>query len=330
MGARFPGLTAPRRPGAAAPRRRPGAGRHTSLVGDADDSIYPADYAVRDERYSQGTRVYIRGEAGRDARSGGYRPPGTGLQAGGPGDPPGTGYADTVVMGDLGLFGSSRTGDWPKIGVNREPPPRPWFQSRARLAIAAAGLASVGFAGFVGVPALLHALGVGTGPQGGSCPVCQFPIPSSAAVPPGPASSPATAPPATTPARTRAAATTPPPPVAVVPQPRSTPAGQTISPLGVTYSVIPGGNGQFTGQVTVVNRGSAPVTNWQMVVALPYDTVSAVQNAEISDSSDILFLSPAPEDLSIAPGGTVVVSIFASGPTTTPAECSFNNVACQQ
>ena len=85
-------------------------------------------------------------------------------------------------MGDLGLFDSSRTGDWPKIGVNREPPPQPWFQSRARLVIAAAALASVGFAGFVGVPALLHALGVGTGPQGGSCPVCQFPIPSSAAM----------------------------------------------------------------------------------------------------------------------------------------------------
>ncbi len=318
MGARFPGLTAPRRQGADAPRRRPGAGwpgtgrpgtgwpgtgRHTSLIGDADDSTDPADYAARNEPFPQGTRVYIRGEAG---------------------------YADTVVMGDLGLFDSSRTGNWPKIGVNRETPPQPWFQNRARLVIAAAGLASVGFAGFVGVPALLHALGVGTGPQGGSCPVCQFPIPSSAAVPPGPAAPPATAPPATSPAGTRAPATTPPPPVAVVPQPRSTPAGQTISPLGVTYSVIPGGNGQFTGQVTVVNRGSAPVTNWQMVVALPYDTVSAAQNAEISDSSDVLFLSPAPDDLSIAPGGTVVVSIFASGPTTTPAECSFNNVACQQ
>jgi hypothetical protein len=304
----------------------PGLAGTPSLIGDADDSTDPADYAARDEPFPQGTRVFIRGEAGHGA----YRSQGTGTQAGGPGYRPGAGYADTVVMGDLGLFDSSRTGDWPKIGVNRQPPPQPWFQNRARLVIAAAGLASVGFAGFVGVPALLHALGVGTGPQGGSCPVCQFPIPSSAAVPPGPAATPATAPPATSPARTRTPATTPPPPVAVVPQPRSTPAGQTISPLGVSYSVIPGGNGQFTGQVTVVNRGSAPVTNWQMVVALPYDTVSAVQNAEISDSSDILFLSPAPDDLSIAPGGTVVVSIFASGPTTTPAECSFNNVACQQ
>jgi hypothetical protein len=56
--------------------------------------------------------------------------------------------------------------------------------------------------------------------------------------------------------------------------------------------------------------------------------VSAVQNAEISDQDDVLFLSPAPNDLTIAPGGTIVVTIFGSGPTTTPAECSFNNVAC--
>jgi Cellulose binding domain len=348
MGAHFPGLTAPRRPGPVATRRRPGGGRHTSLVGSADDDSppagypdsspgypagYPAGHPANDALYSQGTRVYIRGESGGEPWSGGSRP------RGGPGGS-GTGYrsggadtgnwADTVVMGDLGLFGGSRTGEWPKVGVNREPPPRPWFQNRARLAIAAAGLATVGFAGFVGIPALLNALGIGTGSQGGPCPVCQFPIPSSAAVAPGSGSSPATAPSATSSARTgtQTAPASPPPPVAVVPQPRSTPAGQTIAPLSVTYSATPTGNGQFTGQVTVINQGSAPVTNWQLVVALPYDTVSAVQNAEISDQNDVLFLSPAPDDLSIAPGGTVVVSIFASGSMTTPAECSFNNVPC--
>jgi hypothetical protein len=247
---------------------------------------------------------------------------------------PGGGYqSDTVVMGDLGLFSSRRPADWPKVAAIREPPARPWFRNRARLAIAATGLAAVGIGGFVGVPALLQALGVDTGSQGGSCPVCQFPIPSSAAVPPGSGSAPA--PSATSPARAstrprpRAVAASPPAPAAVVPQPRSTPAGQTISPLSVTYSATPGSGGQFTGQVTVVNRGAAPIANWQMVVALPYDTVSAVQNAEISDQNDVLFLSPAPEDLSVPPGGTVVVSIFASGPTATPAECSFNNVPCQ-
>ena len=64
-------------------------------------------------------------------------------------------------------------------------------------------------------------------------------------------------------------------------------------------------------------------------MALPDDTVSAVQNAEFSDTNDVLFLSPARDDLSIAPGTTVTVSIFASGSTTDPAECSFNGVACR-
>jgi endoglucanase len=99
--------------------------------------------------------------------------------------------------------------------------------------------------------------------------------------------------------------------------------------VGVTYTAIHTGGGGFTGQVTVVNRGTDAITGWQMVVALPGDTVSAVQNAEFTDDNDVLFLSPAPYDLSIAPGGTVTVSIFASGPDSTPAECSFNNVACQ-
>jgi len=383
MEVHFPGLTVSRRrhagpagPGGGRPGggrlgvSRHGGGRHTSLVGSGDDDGDPAGAPAE---YSQGPRVYIRGETGGDPWPDGYPPGETGYLTGpgsrsssdyrpggsgsrptaaryrpgsGSDDGPGSGYRsgggyqpDTVVMGDLGLFSSRRPADWPKVGVIREPPSRPWYQNRARLAIAASGLAAVGIGGFVGVPALLQALGVAPGARGGACQVCQFPIPSSAAVPPGSGSSPATAPSATSPARTntrtrtrtrtRAVPASPPAPVAVVPQPQSTPAGQTISPLSVTYSATPGGGGQFTGQVTVVNRGAAPITNWQMVVALPYDTVSAVQNAEITDQNDVLFLSPAPEDLSVPPGGTVVVSIFASGPTATPAECSFNNVPCR-
>jgi hypothetical protein len=87
--------------------------------------------------------------------------------------------------------------------------------------------------------------------------------------------------------------------------------------------------GGFTGQVTVVNQGATAISDWQLVVALPGDSVSAVQNAEFTDDNDVLFLSPAPYDLSIAPGSSVTVSIYASGPESTPAECSFNDVACQ-
>jgi hypothetical protein len=79
----------------------------------------------------------------------------------------------------------------------------------------------------------------------------------------------------------------------------------------------------------VVNDGTAPISNWQLVVALPLDSVSAVQNAEFSYDSDVVFATPAPGDPPISPGGTLVVTIDASGPTTAPADCSFGQVACQ-
>jgi hypothetical protein len=116
----------------------------------------------------------------------------------------------------------------------------------------------------------------------------------------------------------------------------STPAPSTSAavptspgaPPGVTYQATAQAGG-FTGQITVVNHGTAPISNWQLVVALPLDSVSAVQNADYSYDSDVVFASPAPGDPPIPPGGTLVVTIDASGPTTTPADCSFDNVACQ-
>ena len=246
---------------------------------------------------------------------------------------------DLGDLGDLGLFGGpsprdGSPGSWPRIGVNREPPPRSWHQNRTRLIIATAGLAVVAVAGFLGVPALLHTLGVGAGAQSGLCPLCQLPVPSSAPVPAGAMAAPASpAAPATkprqkvtTPARATAAAA---PPAAPAPPARATPASRATSSLVVTYSVLPGSGGQFDGQVTIGNQGTSAISNWQLIVALPADTVSAVQNAEFSDNNDVLFLSPAPDDLSIAPDTTVTVSIFASGSTTYPAECSFNGVACR-
>ena len=96
----------------------------------------------------------------------------------------------------------------------------------------------------------------------------------------------------------------------------------------VSYTAIPAAGG-FTGQVTVVNRGPATISGWRLVVALPGDTISAVQNAEFTDDGDVLIMTAAPADLTIAPGTSVTVTIYASGPNPTPAECTFNNVACQ-
>jgi Cellulose binding domain len=87
--------------------------------------------------------------------------------------------------------------------------------------------------------------------------------------------------------------------------------------------------GGFAGQVTVVNRSSAAISGWRLIVALPGDNVSAVQNAEFTEDQGVLSMTPAPYDLSVAPGNGVTVSIYASGPVRTPAECTFNDVACR-
>jgi hypothetical protein len=286
-----------------ATRRRP-RGRHTSLIGDALDDLDPVDRELDawppPRLTDSGARVYIRGEE------------------------PGAG-SDTMVLGGAGLFRSPPPGPGPApgIGLNRPVPRRPWYRQRWRMLAVTAGLTVIAVAGFLGVPPLLTALGIG--PQTG-CRLCQFPIPSSAAIGPSAGASPATSAAAPRPSRPDRTTTAPAtPPAAAAPPP----AASTAPPaLTVSYTAIPSGGG-FTGQVTVVNRGTSAVSGWRMVVALPGDTVLAVQNAEFTDDNDVLFMRPAPYDLSVAPGSSVTVSIYASGPDSTPAVCSFNDVGCQ-
>jgi hypothetical protein len=228
--------------------------------------------------------------------------------------------SDTMVLGEPGLFRRPPPG----IGINRPVPERPWYRRRGPVFTLAISLVLVVVTGLLAAPPLLAALGVGAQ----TCQQCALPIPSTPAI--GPAS-PAMSAPASPSARSTAAATptrmasTPAtPPVVVAPQPMQTVA----APVTATYSYAPSGSG-FTGQITVVNQSGAPISDWQLVVALPGDDVSAVQNAEFNDDNDVLFMTPAPYDLTIAPGASIAVTVYASGPTQTPAECSFNNVVCQ-
>ncbi|HEY4461640.1 MAG TPA: cellulose binding domain-containing protein [Streptosporangiaceae bacterium] len=317
------------------PARRDG-GRHstqprTTLVGGADRAdSYPA-YAG----YPDPADVYA---SYGDAAGGSYPGPAGGSYPGpaggsypGPADGsypgPADGAEDTLVLGRL-------------RGPGEPPPARlPSRRSPAgtagRIAVTACGVAVVAFAGFRLVPPVMQHLGIGTpAPGPGPCATCLGPIPSSSPLPQAPSATPSTtraraAPPAR---RTPAAAVVTAP---VTPAPSaSASASATVptspgAPPGVTYRVTAQAGGGFTSQIIVVNHGTAPVSNWQLVVALPLDSVSAVQNAAYSYDSDVVFATPAPGEPPIAPGGTLVVTIDASGPTVTPADCSFDNVACQ-
>ncbi|HEY2519601.1 MAG TPA: cellulose binding domain-containing protein [Streptosporangiaceae bacterium] len=294
-------------------RKRP-SGRHSSLLTGEDpgpelppdggwfppDLTAPAGGGEAGKAYwaslEGGTRVSIRGQ---DSTA-----------------------SDTVVLGELGLFRRPPPG----IGLDRPVPERPWYRRRGPVLSLALGLVIVAVTAILATPPLLAVMGVGAQ----ACPQCRLPIPSTAAI--GPAS-PAMSAPASHPARPAAPApssapartSAPPAPPVVAPQPMET----APPPVTATYTAAGSGGADFTGQVTVVNQSAAPVTGWHLVVALPGDQVSAVQNAEFNDDNDVLFMSPAPADLTIAPGASVTVTIYASGPDWTPAECSFDNVACR-
>ena len=89
------------------------------------------------------------------------------------------------------------------------------------------------------------------------------------------------------------------------------------------------GFGGFQGQVQVVNAGTQPIADWQIVIALPDDTVTAVQNAGGLVSNGILLLQPADVAEVVPPrDGTLNVFFIAQGTETIPTACAFNGIAC--
>jgi len=100
------------------------------------------------------------------------------------------------------------------------------------------------------------------------------------------------------------------------------------SKVVVRYLVDGRSFGEFQGQVQVVNDGTQPIANWQIVIALPDDTVTAIQNAGGLVSHGILLLQPADVAEVVPPGGTLNVFFVAQGAETTPAACAFNGIAC--
>jgi hypothetical protein len=115
----------------------------------------------------------------------------------------------------------------------------------------------------------------------------------------------------------------------------STAARSSSSPAGsgpkvvVRYLVDSQGFGGFQGQVQVVNDGTQPIAGWQIVIALPDDTITAVQNAGGFVSNGILLLQPADAAEVVSPGGgTLNVFFVAEGTETIPAACTFNGIAC--
>jgi hypothetical protein len=86
---------------------------------------------------------------------------------------------------------------------------------------------------------------------------------------------------------------------------------------------------QFEGEVHVVNNGSAPISGWQIAVALPEDQITAIGGADGYVSNHILLMQPAPDAGPLAAGGELSVFFVAQGPEMTPKLCAFDDTVCQ-
>jgi hypothetical protein len=103
-------------------------------------------------------------------------------------------------------------------------------------------------------------------------------------------------------------------------------SGPTIT---VRYHVVSQWDRGFEGEVAVVNNGPSPISDWQIVVALPGDQFTAVsRNASGYASNHILLLHPASYASQVPPNGTLRVFFTTYGAELTPQLCAFNDTTC--
>ena len=118
---------------------------------------------------------------------------------------------------------------------------------------------------------------------------------------------------------------------AAAPTPAATPsATSTQEAVAVTYAVVAQADGgfQFEAEVRVVNNGAAPISDWQISVALPDDQITAIGGASGYVSNHILLMQPEPGSSPLEPGGELKVFFDAEGPEMTPRLCAFDNIIC--
>jgi Cellulose binding domain len=114
-----------------------------------------------------------------------------------------------------------------------------------------------------------------------------------------------------------------------VPVTTSSAAASAQPAIVVRYLVGAQADGGFEGEVHVVNNGSAPISGWQIAVALPEDRITAIGGADGYVSNHILLMQPAPDAAPLAAGGELSVVFMAQGPEMTPQFCAFDDTVCQ-
>jgi cellulase/cellobiase CelA1 len=111
------------------------------------------------------------------------------------------------------------------------------------------------------------------------------------------------------------------------PSPSPTPSAPAIV---VTFRIDEDWGSGFAAEVDVTNNGSAAISGWQIVVALPQDRFTSWWNANGFMNNGVLLLTQTSWQQPLAAnGGTLRVSFIVSGDETNPVACAFNGVTCR-
>jgi Cellulose binding domain len=106
-------------------------------------------------------------------------------------------------------------------------------------------------------------------------------------------------------------------------------AADSAGPLTATYQEGTSWGTGYSGQYTITNAGSAPVTGWTLAFTLPPGTsLTSLWDGSYTTSSGRVTVVSDGWDATIAPGGTVAVGFVAAGGAGQPGHCTVNGAAC--
>ena len=114
------------------------------------------------------------------------------------------------------------------------------------------------------------------------------------------------------------------------PAPVSPAAGRAISAdhaVGVGYAITGDSLRGVRGQIVIVNKGSAPVSRWQVTLVLPGDRGYQVLDARNRSAGDVLVVNAPAGGRSLPGGGTELIAFTARGTTSSPVRSTFTEPA---
>ena len=109
-------------------------------------------------------------------------------------------------------------------------------------------------------------------------------------------------------------------------------AANSGTPLQAAYQAVSSWGTGYTGQYTISNPGTAPVTGWTLSFALPQGTsVTSLWDGTYTNEGGQVTVTNDAWDATVQPGEAVTVGFVtaSSGTPGQPANCTINGAACE-